>query len=351
MIKLFDCSIHTDYQVGVDKIFENGDLVYGSFVNELELKLGDIYQMNCISFSDMTTALVQLFKSLHLKNGDVVLCHPYCCLSTTMAIKLAGLNVQWLALDKKNLCIDISSLQKKISVAKVVLNYNIGGFLPDLQIIENICSENDVIFINDCNNSDLSKIRKKFSPQYGDYSILSFYPNRNFGAIDGAAILSNKKDLSDLKKYQRLGIIRGEYRQTNGLFNPMHDVETIAGSNTMSNISAKLVLNRLKSFSKTMLEKIQTFNKISDSLKDITVRPSDIYEIVPWAIPIFVKDPLNFHHNMSKIGIETTDLHFDNSKYILFGENLNLLHPFHLMWAPLDVRIVKHSEEIIYHAS
>lgn len=351
MIKLFDCSIPLEQRIGIGQIFDNGEIVDGRFTSELEIKLKNIYEMDCILFSDMTTALAQLFKLLDLKSGDKVLCHPFCCLSSTMAIKLAGLNVEWIPLDKKNMCIDIGSLCQKISEAKVLLNYNVAGFLPDLEKIENLCSDNNVYFINDCNNSELSKVKGKFSVQYGDYSILSFYPNRTFGAIDGAAIMSNKKDLRGLFKFQRLGISRHDYRQANGLFNPMHEVDSVAGRNTISNISARLVLNKLTFFSETILEKRRIFGEIIKHFRKLTISPSSIYEIVPWAVPIFVKDAPSFHENMNKIGIEATELHFDNSKYSLFGKKENKLHPFPIMWLPLDQRILNHSKEIIFHAS
>lgn len=350
MIRLFNCAVPSYYRDGIDTIFNDGNLASGHFVKELEIALGQIYQMDCVAFSNMTTALLQLFKSLNLTAGDTVLCHPFCCLSTSMAIKLAGLNVEWIQFDQSTLCLDIKSLQKRISDAKVLLNYNVSGFLPDLRLVAQLCKENNVIFINDCNNSELSKSREKFSVQYGDYSVTSFYPNRTFGAIDGAAILSSKSALGVLRKYQRLGISKEDYRQSNGLFNPKHDVNVVAGCNNMSNISAKLILNRLKFFNKIMTEKRKTFEVIADVLKEVTIRPDGINETVPWAMPIFVNDCTAFHEKMFNIGIETTELHFDNSQYSLFSGNGDVLAPSNLMWAPFDAQILQYSEEIIYYA-
>ena len=350
MIKLFNCAIPSYYRDGIDTIFDDGNLASGDFVKDLEIAMGQIYQMDCITFSDMTTALLQLFRSLNLLAGDTVLCHPFCCLSTSMAIKLAGLNVEWIQFDQSALCLDIKSLQKRISDAKVLLNYNVSGFLPDLRMVEQLCKENDVIFINDCNNSEISKSNGRFSVQYGDYSVTSFYPNRTFGAIDGAAILSSKSALGVLRKYQRLGISKEEYRQTNGLFNPKHDVNVLAGCNNMSNISAKLILNRLKFFDTIVTQKRKMFEVIADELKEVTIGPDGVNEIVPWVIPIFVNDCIAFHEKMLNMGIETTELHFDNSQYSLFGGNGDGSPPSNLMWAPFDPRILQYSEEIIYHA-
>ena len=351
MIKLFDCSISKESRVGIDQIFNEGNLTSGNFTSEVEAKLGQIYQSDCITFSDMTTALVQLMKSLEIQSGDVVLCHPYCCLSTTMAIKLAGANVEWIKFDHDNLCLDINSLRSKIMQAKIVLNYNVAGFLPDLQLLEELCQENSVILINDCNNSELSRQRGEFSVQYGDYSVMSFYPNRTFGAIDGAAILSNKFSLNGLKKYQRLGILAEEYRHANGLFNQEHDVDIIAGSNNISNISAKLVLNKLDNFSETMVEKLQTFHDILYYFKEITLASPPLDEIVPWMIPVFAKNTVSFYEKTSRLGIETTELHLNNSKYSVFGKSSQLISPLGIIWLPFNKKIIKYSEEIIRYAS
>ena len=350
MIKLFDCTITERYRGGVLNILEDGNISTGPSIAEFEGELQSIYQKHCITFSDMTTALVQLFKFLRLNKGDLVLCHPFCCLSTTMAIKLAGLRVEWLDIDMQNLCIFTEDLHKKISRAKVLLNYNIAGYLPELSNIADLCAAENIILINDCNNAELSKHRGKFSAEYGDYSLLSFYPNRVFGSIDGAAILSHNDVSNTMREYQRLGVDQNSYRLSTGQFNPDHDIFVGAGCNNMSNLSARISLNRLVDFQKIMRDKREEYELVSSAFEELTVIPNPENEIVPWAIPIRPRNKPYFIKQLSTIGVESTELHYDNSQYTLFGGSDRPRLELDYIWIPSDVRIIEFEKEIKRYA-
>ena len=74
-----------------------------------------------------------------------------------MAIALVGAEVRWLPISKDTLTLDMNILENSLDQIKVILNYNVAGYLSDLQYLENICREKNIIFINDCNNSEFSK--------------------------------------------------------------------------------------------------------------------------------------------------------------------------------------------------
>lgn len=325
MVNIFDGSVDRSIVNKLGEILQSGQLNSGPYVDELETLISEIYgAAQCFAFSDMTTAIIQLLRYLRVGKNDVIACHPYCCLSTTMAINVIGAKVRWIDLCPKSLSLNISSLSDEIKGAKVLLNYNVAGYLPNLSKIEEICKLNDVLLINDCNNSHLSKFCDKFAVSYGDYSILSFYPNRNFGGIDCGIIISKNPLDGNFREYTRLGLDRQNYKNDKGVFYENHDVNIATGANNCTNLSAYIILNKLERFNQCLIEGQTLFDEYMSHLELQSFIPTINSQPVPWVYPIKVRD-VNVSMNLLRsIGVDVALLHYPNNKYSVFDADNKL---------------------------
>ena len=346
-IELFSLDFSKNYTEGLADLFSSGLIATGQSVYDLEQKLQEVYNVaNCVCFDNMTTAIAQLLMNLNIGLGDTVLCHPYSCLSTTMGVLLAGAKVEWVPLNYETLCVDPKWLHDSATNAKAFLNYNVAGFVGNLHEFSKACQQRNIIFINDCNNAELSKYDGKYSVEFGDYAILSFYPNRSFGAIDGGAILSNFP-LNDLQKHKRLGVDYKNYRDSDGLFVEEHDVKIISGSNNMSNISAKICLNKVINIDEIRRAKKETYSLLMDEFFDISIAPNEKSDVVPWLFPIYTNKPHEKLKKLKQLGIASTELHYPNDHYTVFrSKHHHTAVRKDLLWLPNDKRLLKFSKQL-----
>lgn len=345
--RLFDSGLNNKDLFGVEEILRSGQLNAGALTTDLESRLSGLYDRHsCLCLSDMTTAITQLLQHLNVKPGDSVLCHPFSCLSTTMAVKLVGANVEWITFDFNKMSIDIDALEEHQTNSKVLINYNVAGYLPDLLALEKICKRKGITLINDCNNAEISQFLGKFAAQYGDYAILSFYPNRWFGAIDGGAILSNKS-MEGLYEKKRLGVDLKNYRNNFGAFNPSHDVTSAAGANNMHNISAQIVLNKLDYWAEIRSSATNIYNSLYETFEDYTIKRVDGFAVIPWLFPLLVEKPTKMIELLYEFGLEATELHFLNNRYSIFAPSESSQDSGRVVWLPMNANSLKIKKEIL----
>ena len=345
--KLFDASLNERDLFGLKELFFSGELNSGLFIPELESRLSKLYKRRyCFCLSDMTAAISQLLLHLNVQPGDSILCHPFSCLSTTMAVKLVGARPEWIKLDYDTMSLDLKALESHATNARVLVNYNVAGYIPDFIELERICENKSIKIINDCNNAELSKFHGKFALEYGDYAIMSFYPNRWFGAVDGGAILSNI-NMRGFHKNIRLGVDKKNYRNEFGAFNKNHDIEVIAGSNNMHNVSARIVLNKIAQMSEIRSRAEDVYNYLYDHFKEYTVERIPDCDVIPWLFPISAKTPSKAIENLRRLGLETTELHFLNDRYSIFSPSDNEHEVTRMLWLPMSKACVELKEEIL----
>lgn len=324
-----------------------GLVAAGPSVPELQEQFASLHNKKyAVGFSDMTSAIESLLRVIGVKEGDLVLCHSYSCLSTTMAIAQVGAKPLWVDLEEDSPRICLEDFTAKIPMAKAALVYNIAGFNSDIKSIEAVCKKNDVVLINDCNNASLTVLEGKFLGEYGDYSIHSFYPNRDLSGIDGGMIVTNEETSLDLKLHQRFGIDPLRYRDNNGEISESYSVDTIAGSNNLTNICAAMVLAQLENIPMHQDYKTEVFRDIYSSLPAemrFNCEPHSDCKIVPWAIPIKCSDPLILKKLLAEKGVQSTRLHFPNNNYEIFGrsETLKNTKTFYdsCIWVPVNKKL------------
>ena len=131
------------------------------------------------------------------KNSSVAI-NGFTCYAIYKAIKNAGYLTHYLDINKSDLNFSANSLKKALdetSNIKAVIVQNTLGYPCDIEKIIKICSENNIILVEDLAHSVGTKyLNGKESGTVGDFVALSFSQDKIVDAVSGGAlIIRNKK--------------------------------------------------------------------------------------------------------------------------------------------------------------
>ena len=150
----------------------------------------------CVMVNSGTSALMLLAELLDLKKGDEFITPVVTFPSTIVPLVKKGLVPKFIDVELKNLQIDISKIEKSITKkTKALVIPNLIGNLPRWDKIKKLADKKKLLLIEDSADTVGSKIFKKKSGIYSDFSITSFYGSHiiNCAGNGGALMLNSKK--------------------------------------------------------------------------------------------------------------------------------------------------------------
>ena len=169
----------------------------GKYVREFEDSLARICERNhALSFSNCTSALITGMISLGIGPGDDVAVPSLVHSADPNSISATGANPVFAEVDPQTLCLSVETIQAAITKkTKAVLYVSLYGNASNLDEIEKYCSQNDLIFINDCAPALFGTYKGRPIASYGDFSALSFFADKTITTGEGGMLLSNNIDL------------------------------------------------------------------------------------------------------------------------------------------------------------
>ena len=171
----------------------------GPMVDKFEKKLSKDFANNLpvISTGSGTDALHLSYLLANIKKDDEVLVLSFNCLSSTTPIINIGAKPVWIDLEKDYPEMSLSDCEKKVNKkTKALILYHVAGYPAETLKFKRFCKKKKLLFIEDINNSFGSEINGHLVGDNSDFSILSFYPNRQISSINGAAIVSSNKKIT-----------------------------------------------------------------------------------------------------------------------------------------------------------
>lgn len=321
-IPLFGVANSTEIGKITLEVLNSGQLANGSYVDKFEKGIGDIInQRNVVSTHDMTSAM---FLSLHLSGvqpGDDVLTTSFACLSTNSAIAHCGARPVWVDLDHKSINYNLEDLVNKITEkTKAIIVYHLAGYPLATKEIADICQTHNIKLIEDCNNALFAFYDDMHVGFYGDFSVYSFYPNRQLHTIEGGAIVcKSDDDAIRARRLRRFGIDVDLFRDVSGEIDSSADVGEIGWAYTMNNVSAAIGCAQLEYASgKSEITK-QNALKLSQGIENLRkvelVKPLNDSSPSYWVLLLFVEDRDKVLHAMKAMGISVSILHQRNDRY------------------------------------
>lgn len=248
-IPLFDCRIPRETAAVLDPLWQSGSVASGHSVGELERRLGDRFGgREVVAVSDMTHALAMALYLAGVRAGDLVATLAFNCLSSNSALILVGAHPVWVDVDPETATVDRRDLVAVLGLGvKAVVVYHVAGMVADLSWLRNTCDQAGVALIEDANNALGASWQDRPVASFGDFSVLSFYANRQLNGIEGGAIVfSDPEHAQTARRRRRFGIDVPRFRTADGEIDPALDVPEIGVSSTLSNVNATLALAALE---------------------------------------------------------------------------------------------------------
>jgi len=263
-----------------------------------------IHSDRCVAVNSGTAALHLALSLVDIKGKEVIL-PPITFVSSAHAIVYNGGIPVFADVDPKTLCIDPTSIKKKITTrTKVLLPVHLGGMPCNLDEITSICKQHKLKLIEDAAHACGSIYKRKKIGNHGMAVCFSFHPVKNLAMPTGGAI-----SLNGVKSSLHQKVLSS--RRWCGISNrdgPFYDVARLGWNYYMNEFSAAIGLAQLKKLDKSNKKRkdiAKTYSKKINLEDKMPFDPQCSYHLY-W---IRVKNRKDFIKKMAKKGIET-GIHF-----------------------------------------
>lgn len=163
-----------------------------SFENEFAQKTGAAH---CHLCSSGTSALNIALASCGIGAGDEVIIPPFTFVASMEAVILAGAVPVFADIDK-TLCLNPQAVESAITErTKAVMPVHMCGSMADIEKIQEICTKNNLILIEDACQSVGSTFKGKHLGTFGHMGCFSFDPVKTITCGEGGAVITNDKEL------------------------------------------------------------------------------------------------------------------------------------------------------------
>ena len=160
---------------------------------ELEKFLQEKYGGEAILLYKGREAIELALTYLNLPKGSFVAINGFTCYAVYEAIKKAGLEVEYLDIDRGELNFSADTLKKVIEKnpkIKVVIVQNTLGYPGEIEQIAQICKQNKIFLVEDLAHCVGTKYGNgKEAGTVGDFVVLSFSQDKIIDAVSGGALI------------------------------------------------------------------------------------------------------------------------------------------------------------------
>lgn len=184
----------------------------GPLVQELESSLSAELDGAQVQFTSNGTIALQIaIKALKL-TGEIITT-PFSYVATTTAILWENCSPVFVDIESKTFCIDADKIEAAITDrTSAILATHVYGFPCDVHKIEGIARRYNLKVIYDGAHAFGVRFHGRSLLTYGDISTCSFHATKLFHTIEGGAIITNDKELSEqIWLYKSFGHQGDEY--------------------------------------------------------------------------------------------------------------------------------------------
>ncbi|EMB36015.1 aminotransferase class V-fold PLP-dependent enzyme [Treponema denticola] len=300
------------------------------FTDALAEFIGNKNIILCSSFFDAQSIII---KVLGLKADDEVILSPLSCLRSSTPFAFYGLNIVWADIDPDTGTLDPESVKKLITkdTKLIVHNQHLGyvGYIDEINAIGKL---HGIPVLDDCLDGIGGIYKGKNIGNCGtDFTIASFDPVRLPNAVNGACIITRKKETyNECLAASDLYIDRAEFRLDTGEINPNYDITKIGLSSSFSEINAYLGYKQmvdLKLLLSKRLKNAKVWDKFLKNNIQLGGRPIENKDGIPnyWVYGFRTKSKEQMYSYFKLKNCEISEVHFPNHNYSIFN-NKHILH-------------------------
>lgn len=187
-----------EFKEYLDKIWNSGWVTnQGPFVSELENRLIDFLGVNNLHLvSNGTIAIQFAIKALELE-GEIITT-PYSYVATTTSIIWENCNPVFCDIESNSFNLDPDNIENLITEnTSAILATHVYGLPCDVDKIKSIADKHNLKVIYDGAHCFGVKLNGESIFNHGDISTVSFHATKLFHTIEGGAVITDDKNLSD----------------------------------------------------------------------------------------------------------------------------------------------------------
>ena len=173
-------------------VAKNADpLTQGGYLSEFENSIKKYIGVdNAFGLSSAASALELIAVLSKLGVGDEVIIpsHTYC--ASAIPFGRTGASIVWADIDPDTFVVSAQDIKSKITKnTKMVVVVHLYGLSCNMQSITQICTENNIILVEDCAQAIGSRYQGKQVGSFGDYACFSFHAQKNITTLREGGIL------------------------------------------------------------------------------------------------------------------------------------------------------------------
>ena len=263
----------------VVNVLKSPFLTTGPTINLLEKKICEITNANyAVALSNGTASLHVACMAAGLKEGDEVIVSSMTFVASANVVLYCGAIPVFADIDDETWNIDPESIKDKItSKTKAIIAVDFGGQAVELNEIKKICTEHNLILIEDAAHSIGTKYDNKPVGSIADMTIFSFHPVKTVTAGEGGAITTNSEEFyKKINMFKYHGITRDKDQFVNKDEGSWYYEQQLLGFNyRITDIQCTLLnsqLNKMEDFAKRRKEIVEMYDSAFDDMKELSIQ-------------------------------------------------------------------------------
>ncbi|MFH1841357.1 MAG: DegT/DnrJ/EryC1/StrS family aminotransferase [Candidatus Nealsonbacteria bacterium] len=245
-----------------------------------------------------TVSLFIALKALNIGQGDEVIVPDITMAATPNAVILAGAKVVFVDIERESLCLDVDKTEKAITKkTKAIMHVSLNGRAGELERLNKICKKNSIYLIEDAAQSLGSFYKGKHLGTHGIVGSFSFSTPKIITTGQGGALITN-----DLEVFKKIKLLKDFGRKKGG----SDFYEKVGWNFKFTDIQAIIGIEQMKRLKERIGKKKEIFRlyqKCLSGVKEVEFIKTNLREVPPWFVDIFVPNAQKLIDFLKKQGI------------------------------------------------
>jgi len=225
---------------GVAEVLRSGWITSGPKVKELEAKLSEYVGGRPVRVFNSGTCTMEIaLRIAGVGPGHEVITTPLSWVATSNVILEVGARPVFVDIDPVSRNIDLARVEAAITPAtRAIIPVDLAGLPVDRDRLYALARRRGLRVVEDAAQSMGANWRGRLIGAEGDFTSISFHPNKNITTIEGGAlVLNDEREAKLAEQYRLQGVVRTGF---DGM-----EVEVVGGKFNLTDVAARVGLGQL----------------------------------------------------------------------------------------------------------
>ena len=277
--------------------------------------------------------------------GDEVLVPNLTMIASPNAVTFIGARPVLVDVSPEDLCIDLEQARAKTTAAtKVVMYVNLNGRGKYLPQFESFCRQRGLFLLEDAAHAMGSYTGQRPHGTFGHIGSYSFSPHKIITTGQGGALVTNEQNLyTRIEKLKDFGRLQGgsDIHDEFGINCKFTDLQAVIGIEQIKKLPHRIERKR---------QIYRTYRDLLTGVPGLVLIDTDLREVTPWFVDIYVEDPEALQKFLKAKNIGTRKIYppVHSQKLFQLTESFPVSAKYSAMglWLPSSISLT--SEQIEY---